>query len=232
MLISHKHKLITIDIPKTGTRTLRDTLRPTGTINLIGKPASSDPMSFYQHTTIRSAKKKFAKWHLEDPSNWDIGDYYTMVRIRNPWRRYVSAFLWCMRMIQFYFTELQKPLTHSDRQSLSFRQGAQLSARLSRCGSEHEFLRSLIRAWPSQDFYIFDGDKPYPYDLICKLETLEIIGFPQFCKDVGIQPAPDLSWSNKSDYTKDYKQYLNQELIDYISKREKWVIDHAGYQLT
>jgi len=38
MLISHKHKFITIDIPKTATRSLRETLLPQNIIDIVGSP--------------------------------------------------------------------------------------------------------------------------------------------------------------------------------------------------
>lgn len=39
MLISHKHKFITIDIPKTATRSLRETLLPQNIIDMQEKYA-------------------------------------------------------------------------------------------------------------------------------------------------------------------------------------------------
>ena len=42
MLISHSHKFVTIDIPKTGTRSMRETLNPLGIIDVIGKAGVTD----------------------------------------------------------------------------------------------------------------------------------------------------------------------------------------------
>ena len=68
MLISHKHKFVTIDIPKTGTRTLRETLTPIGAVDFFGK--GHDPKDFfYQHTNLIKCQKGFVK------NGWDISDY-------------------------------------------------------------------------------------------------------------------------------------------------------------
>ena len=59
MLISHKHKFVTIDIPKTGTRSMRETLQPLGIIDIVGPQSAS--VGFWQHSTALEVKKYFTK---------------------------------------------------------------------------------------------------------------------------------------------------------------------------
>ena len=68
MLISHRHKLITIDIPKTGSRSLRESLYPMGIIDVVGKPYPNE--AFYQHGTALDCVRDFEK------SNCNFHDYY------------------------------------------------------------------------------------------------------------------------------------------------------------
>ena len=84
MLISHKHKFITIDIPKTGTRSLRETLLPLNIIDVRGLPNLDS--EFYQHDGAIRAKKQFSK------KGWSWNDYFKFTIVRNPWNRYFSFF--------------------------------------------------------------------------------------------------------------------------------------------
>ena len=85
MLISHKHKFITIDIPKTGTRTLRESLQPLGIIDVVGQP---EWKNFYQHGSINDCELGFKD------RGWDFENYFKFSVVRNPWKRYVSFFKW------------------------------------------------------------------------------------------------------------------------------------------
>ena len=82
MLISHSHKFITIDIPKTATRSLRETLVPQNVIDIVGEPRKN--VDFYQHGTAQQCLKSLRK------SNKNFSDYFSFVIVRNPWDRYYS----------------------------------------------------------------------------------------------------------------------------------------------
>lgn len=85
MLISHKYKFATIDIPKTGTRTLRESLLPLGVIDVVGQPKWKN---FYQHGSINDCERGF------EDRGWDFENYFKFSMVRNPWKRYVSFFEW------------------------------------------------------------------------------------------------------------------------------------------
>ena len=84
MLISHKHKFITIDIPKTATRSLRETLLPQNIIDIVGEPNLK--ADFYQHGTAMQCSGSLQKL------NKNFSDYFSFVIVRNPWDRYYSFF--------------------------------------------------------------------------------------------------------------------------------------------
>jgi hypothetical protein len=85
MLISHQYKFITIDIPKTGTRSLRETLVPLGIIDIIGTPRIKGD-SFTHHCSAESCMQ------LLQNIEKNFYDYYSFCIIRNPWERYFSFF--------------------------------------------------------------------------------------------------------------------------------------------
>ena len=87
MLISHKYKFITIDIPKTGTKTLRQTLLPVIPIDVIGKGDNPNDY-FYQHCNVNACERGFKK------RGWDFNSYKKFSTLRNPWKRYVSFLMY------------------------------------------------------------------------------------------------------------------------------------------
>ena len=53
--------------------------------------------------------------------------------------------------------------------------------------------------------------------------------FISFCDKVGISPVPKPSHGNKGTYTKPWRDYYDQELIDMVAEKEKWAIYNFGY---
>ena len=95
MLVSHKHKFITISIPKTGTKSLRASLctkdehrdgkSNDSVIDIVGRYKDK---TFTQHSSFLECKK-----YMED-INQDINSYFIFTVVRNPWDRYVSYMLY------------------------------------------------------------------------------------------------------------------------------------------
>ena len=95
MILSHKYKFVTIDIPKTGTRSLRESL-PLGVIDECGK--ANFEAEFYQHDGAIRLKKQFKK------NNWNWSCYFKFTVVRNPWARYFS-FLNILKLTARVFTK-------------------------------------------------------------------------------------------------------------------------------
>lgn len=73
MIISHKHKFISLDPPKTGTNYRQNMLWNYG-----------DYIADLQHANLAEVQNYFYEF--------DLSDYFTFVFVRNPWRRYFSWF--------------------------------------------------------------------------------------------------------------------------------------------
>jgi len=220
MLISHKHKFVTIDIPKTGTRTLRETLTPIGAVDFSGK--GDDPKDFfYQHTNLIKCQKGFVQ------NGWDINDYTIFSMIRDPWKRYASFLLYKLSKIKKYeeASDEEKQQMHP----LSIREASALFVRFDSFGRDvNSFFKFIIERNQSQDYFLLDENGVLAIDVLGSMEKIEE-SFNTFCDAVNISPTPKLKHSNKSVYSKPYFSYYIQELIDMVAEKEKWVIGEFGY---
>jgi len=215
MLISHKHKFITIDIPKTGTRSFRESLHPLGLIDIVGIP--SFEADFYQHGAAIQAKKQFSK------NNWNWNDYFKFTIVRNPWTRYFSFFK--------YFKSYGEKYLRRD-ESITWKQPAlnqgKACVALFKDKDYHTILKKIILNNASQDSYYCDESGKIIVDHIAEFENLRN-EFVLLCDKVGIQ-APSLQHGNKSANSLKMHDIYNQELIDLVAKKEKSAIQLKGYK--
>ena len=215
MLISHKHKFITIDIPKTGTRSFRESLVPVGVIDEFGAPNLK--AEFYQHDDAIRAKKQFAK------NNWNWNLYYKFTIVRNPWQRYFSFFK--------YFKSYGEKHMRRD-ESINWREPeinqGKACVELFKGKNDQTVLKNIILNNDSQDSYYCDESEKIIVDHIATFENLEN-EFVFLCNQAGIQ-TPSLQHGNKSSNSHNMYDIYNQELINLVAEKEKCVIKLKGYQ--
>lgn len=214
MLISHKHKFITIDIPKTGSRSFRESLVPLDVIDLHGQPNFNS--EFYQHDGAIRAKKQFAK------NNWNWNDYFKFTIVRDPWARYFSFFK--------YFKSYSEKYLRRDK-SINWghpeiNQG-KLCVELFKGKDDQTVLKNIILNNNSQDSYYCDANGEIIVDHIASFEDLSN-EFVFLCNQVGIK-TPSLQHGNKSSSSYNMYDIYNQELIDLVAEKEKCVIKLKSY---
>jgi hypothetical protein len=214
MLISHKHKFITIDIPKTGTRSLRETLLPLNIIDVRGLPNFES--EFYQHDFATRAKKQFAK------NNWNWNDYFKFTIVRDPWARYFSFFK--------YFKSYGEKYLRQD-ESINWGKSAinqgKLCVELFENKDDQTVLKNIILNNDSQDSYYCNETGEIIVDHVAEFENLQN-EFVFLCDQVGIQ-TPSLQHENKSSNSFNMHDIYNQQLIDLVAKKEKSVIELKKY---
>jgi hypothetical protein len=217
MLISHKHKFITIDIPKTGTRSMRQTLEPLGIIDIAGGPYETRHNPFVQHGSSVDAKKQFIK------KNWNWQEYYKWIIVRNPWARYFSFFK--------YYKSYGEKYLQSDESipwgSVQINQG-KIAVDLFRGRTDQQVLKIIILNNDSQSSYYSDNDGEVIVDYIARFENLRN-EYVSFCDRVGINNTT-LEHGNKSLYTSSLYEIYNQELTDLVAEKDKAVINLMNYQ--
>jgi Sulfotransferase family. len=215
MLISHKHKFITIDIPKTGTRTLRESLLPLGVVDVCGVPNLDS--EFYQHDRAIRAQKQF------ENNDWNWNEYFKFTIVRDPWARYFSFFK--------YFKSYGEKYLRKD-ESINWgepeiNQG-KCCIELFKGKDDQTVLKNIILNNNSQDSYYCDEGGKIIVDHIAEFNNLQTeFGF--LCDQVGIQ-APSLQHGNKSSNSFNMHDIYNQELIDLVAEKEKCVLKLKGYQ--
>ena len=218
MLISHSHKFITIDIPKTGTRSMRMSLEPLEILDIIGGPYSTKDNPFEQHGSALSAKNQFIK------KKWNWQKYYKWIIVRNPWERYFSFFK--------YFKSYGEKYLRRDEsinwEQVQLNQG-KMCVDLFRDNSDIQVLRNIISNHASQDSYYCGANGEIIVDHIASFEDFQN-EFIFLCDKVGVN-APTLQHGNKSSNSQKMCEIYNQQLIDLVAKKEKNVIELKRYQL-
>jgi len=214
MLISHKRKFITIDIPKTGTRSLRDTLLPLKIIDIVGQPECKN---FYQHGTALHCKKELQNIGL------NFNDYFSFCVVRNPWERYTSFF----RYYKQKAIEYTETKDHKHWNSSRIKQG-KFCVDLFSNNSEQQIMRKIINNKPAQSQYFLNQNKQIMVSYIALFEKIQT-EFEYFCWAIGIEPIK-LSHSNKSTINISRDDLYSQELKDIVAEKENYLINLKKYE--
>ena len=232
MLISHKHKFITIDVPKTATRSLRETLLPQSVIDIVGEPNLN--ADFYQHGTAQQCFNSFQKL------NKNFSEYFSFTIVRNPWDRYYSFFKYLKhkselysnsKLMGDYLSSKSHVWQHSGlyqnwiNQEINYcRQAFDL---LSSSGNDQTALKNIILENNSQDSYYCDKNGEIMVSHIAKFENLNK-EFELLCNKVNVNYSP-LFHGNKSTIKSSYHDAYTQDTIDLVAKKEGVVIKLKNY---
>jgi hypothetical protein len=223
MIASYKHKFLTVDIPKTGTRTLRETLAPLKVISILGEPNTQS--EFYQHDKLSRIKKTFdIKFKQTNDPIWDINKYYIFTIIRNPWSRYFSFFNYFKTASENYenflsgnvkgWTEAQ---IHQGKTSYSFFNNGL---------SKKDLMKRIVQNNDDQGSFFIYNDHVH-VNHVARFEDLksEILGF---C-DLFSLENPTVTHGNKGEYSTTMNEFYDQEIVDLIAEREKVLLKHYNF---
>lgn len=211
MLISHKFKFISIDIPKTGTKSLRKALMPLGIIDISG----SYNTNFDRHASADSCIKAMQK------INKNFHDYYSFCVIRNPWDRYFSFFKYYK---EYYETHKNTSRKLTGAQKIQFDYTASLFQH-----KEHiDVLKTIIHDQQPQHLYFMNQAGQILVSHVAQFSNLTV-EFQDICQKLGVSPAPQLPHENKTQKI-NYKNFYNQELIDLVYEKENLIINKYKYE--
>lgn len=222
MIASFRHKFITIDIPKTGTRSIRETLAPLKIISILGKP---DPQSeFYQHDTLFRIKKQFdLKFDQSKDHIWDWSKYFKFTVVRNPWTRFFSKYNYLFEAKKWYLANKSNP----DADAARMRQGKVAFGIFETCRHDNAIMKRIIKGNGNQERFFAHKGNVY-VDHVARFERLEE-ELNNFFSSMGIKETFKLKHSNKGNYSKTMQDVFDQEIVDLIAETEKFVIDTMNY---
>ena len=212
MLISHKKKFITIDIPKTGTRSLRETLTPLDIVDIAGQETGK----FCQHSTALGCMRDLG-------SKIIFKNYFSFCIVRNPWERYLSFF-------KYYKDKAEKYLKTTDFKEWKdskIKQG-KYAADLFKINDYHRILKSIIINQKEQSYYFLNKNKDIIVSHIARFENLQT-EFDYLCETVDLKKNK-LSHGNKSITQIFCSDIYNQELIDLVAEKEHYLINFKKYE--
>ena len=202
MILSHQHKFIFIAIPKTGTHSVRQALRPhLGELDeeqvqlFVQKQLKNERIAQKLHGHIKAQEIREALGE----NIWQ--DYFSFAFVRNPFDRFVS---YCFFMNRNRDIFKENPLPYMKR-IISY-----------------EPNRNKILFRPQYEFVTgIDGKSIVDY--IGKVEHYQE-HFSEICQRFGL-PSETLSKVNSSSHGK-YHEYYDEELkdmvVDYYQKDFEW----------
>lgn len=212
MLISHRHNFITIDIPKTGSRTLRQALT---SLNVVDKVGGCND-KYYQHITARELKSFV-------PINWN--DYYIFTLVRNPWDRYWSLF----KYYHNYKEKYQRRCESIKWREPEINQG-NMCVKLFNDRSYEQVFEDIIKRQKPQHEYYLDKNNNYIVSHIGMFENYEN-EIKKFLTKLGKQTPEKLTHENKSDFDMiSKKDIFTDKIIDLVYMREKHIILTKSYE--
>lgn len=212
MLISHKHKFITIDIPKTGSRSLRESLCPLNVIDIYGEPQVK--AKFYQHGTGVNCRFSLSQYNI------DYNEYYTFCIVRNPWDRYYS-YLKYFKMYANLYKNLDSKINW---RAPEINQGKNCVDMFTN-RTDLQVLEMIIHKYPPQSYYYMDGSNVI-VEQIAEFSNINQ-EFKKLCNRVGLPDDTPLVHKNKTN--SENNNIYTQELIDLVGNKESFTINLMKY---
>jgi hypothetical protein len=217
MIISEKYKFVFIEIPKTGTTSIRSKLSTYG----LNEMQINDP-EISRHTAAWAAERSLGKMGLK----WD--EMFKFAFVRNPWDRCISTY---HNAITTDYDNESIPLdVRNWRRSVRD------------AGNFESYALGLMTGQSLQSDYVYDRRRRSRYlwqhkklkvDFIGHYETLQD-DFDKICKRLGL-PQSNLEQLNAShdpdtgSPKKHYATYYNELTKALVKKKYKQDIDVFGY---
>lgn len=222
MIISHRKKFIWIHIPKCAGTSIRELLQTNPIFQTDIHPMwhtkkdinwKEEYPKVDTNLWTHSSASDIKKYLDERGYRWD--DYFKFVFIRNPWEREVSAYEYHRQVMS-----KKKYPTYFNIKNIEM--------------ALHQPPKNFImrnNRWTPYD-YIFDDDGKLMVDFVGKVENIEQ-DFEKVVKKI-LPYIKITQWRlphrNKTTKNKSYRDYYDDESIEYISNRDSKIIELGQYK--
>jgi len=224
MIISHRKKFIWIHFPKCAGTSIRELLQnnPMFQADILPMWHSKRPINWEEeypkvdtNLWTHSSASDIKKYLDERGYRWD--DYFKFVFIRNPWERAVSEY------------EYYRQIMNIKKDKSDF--NTKITEMAINKPPQNFIMRNAGSGWSPHD-YIFDEDGKLMVDFIGKVENIEQ-DFEKVVKKI-LPYANITQWRlphrNKTTKNKSYRDYYDDESIEYISNRDSKIVELGQYR--
>jgi hypothetical protein len=205
MIISHAHKFIFVAVPKTGTHSVREALRPhLGEADeeqahlFVEKKLSNPELAALRHGHISLAE---LRPHI-DPAVFE--SYFKFAFVRNPFDRFVSFCAFVTRREGDFERDAKRVMRH------------------------FLFAAPPMKnpVFKPQHHFLVGADGELLTDFIGRVENSQT-DYDAVCARLGL-PSTELERKNSSQHA-DYRSYYDQQLIDGVAKLFGRDLELFGY---
>ncbi len=222
MIISHRKKFIWIHLPKCAGTSIRELLQSNPIFQTDIHPMwhtkkdinwKEEYPKVDTNLWTHSSASDIKKYLDERGYRWD--DYFKFVFIRNPWERAVSAY------------EYHRQIMSKDKQKTDFNiKGVEIALNQ----PPRNFIMRNMGSWSPHN-YIFDKDGKLMVDFVGRVENIEQ-DFEKVVKKI-LPYANITQWRlphiNTTTKNKSYRDYYDDESIEYIRNRDAKIIELGNY---
>lgn len=204
-IVSHRHRLVFVAIPKTGTHSIRFAIR-----DQLG-PADEEQVALFVHRRIdhpvfaaTEHGHQLAREVRAALGEQRWSQYRTFAAVRNPWERFVSCVAFMMR--------------HTGR----FERDPRGTLRRVLANPANQ---SFVHYRPQSDF-VTDEAGSLIVGRICRAERLQA-DFDALCDEVGLERRT-LEQRNASSH-RPYTDYFDDDLVREVGERYREDVERFGY---
>lgn len=204
-IISHRHRLVFIAVPKSASHSIRFAIR-----DQLGPEDEEQVALFVQRRIERPPFAAVGHGHqLAREVREALGaerwpEYLSFAVVRNPWERFVSCVAFMMRQNRRFEQDPRGTL----RRVL-----------------DNPHNQSFVHYRPQSDFVVGDAGELI-VSRVCRAERLQP-DFDAICAEVGLKPRV-LGQRNASSH-RPYTEYYDDELVRRVGERYREDVERFGY---